>query len=320
MATSTGYVYDPRFADHDTGAGHPERPARVEAVMRALKAAPWFGELVSVPTSPIETRWLETVHDEAYIAHARQTIDRGSSYLDSMDVAVGPASYDVALLAAGAGPALADRVVAGELANGMAIVRPPGHHAEADRALGFCIFNNVAVLARYLAARHGVERIAIVDFDVHHGNGTQHMFTDDPSVMYVSTHQYPYYPGTGAADEIGSGRGSGTIVNCPLKAGSGNTEYEAVFVKRIMPALDAFGPDFLLISAGFDAHASDPLGDMRLTSEFYARMTTWLMEIADRHAAGRIVSLLEGGYDLDALGESVTAHLGALAGHADGVN
>lgn len=314
MAATTGYVYDPRFLDHDTGAGHPERPARLTRTAEALESNPWFAGLSRFLPAPASRAALEAIHSAAYVDHAEQTIASGADHLDSMDVAVGTSSFEVACLAAGAGMTLADAVMAGQIDNGMAIARPPGHHAEADRALGFCIFNNVAILAEHLKSAHGIGRIAIVDFDVHHGNGTQSAFEADPNVMYVSTHQFPYYPGTGAAEEIGAGRGAGTIVNCPLRAGSGNREYEAVFMKRILPALDAFGPDFVLVSAGFDAHADDPLGDMRLTTDFYGRMTEWLLEIADRHAGGRLISLLEGGYDIDALAASVVAHIGTLAG------
>ena len=314
MAATTGYVYDPRFLEHDTGAGHPERPARLTRIVESLASNAWFADLPRFEPLPADRASVEAIHAPEYVDHADQVIASGAEYLDSMDVAVSRSSFEIALLAAGAGMTLANEIIAGRVNNGMAIIRPPGHHAEAQRALGFCIFNNVAILAEHLKSAHGIERIAIVDFDVHHGNGTQSAFQADPNVMYISTHQFPYYPGTGAAEEIGTGPGAGTIVNCPLRAGSGNTEYEAAFMKRILPALDAFGPDFVLVSAGFDAHADDPLGDMRLSTDFYGRMTEWLLEIADRHAGGRLISLLEGGYDVDALAASVVAHIGTLAG------
>ena len=223
-------------------------------------------------------------------------------------------SFDIALLAAGGALELADQVASGQLDNAFALTRPPGHHAERDMALGFCLFNNVAIAARYLQRHHGIEKVLILDWDVHHGNGTQHTFEDDPSVLYVSLHQYPYYPGTGAASETGTGRGAGATVNCPMPAGAGDAEYEHAFVERVLPAIDAFAPQFVLLSAGFDAHVDDPLAQMRLSTSFYGWMTARMLEVADRHAGGRLVSLLEGGYDTRALSASVEAHLAGLAG------
>ena len=205
-------------------------------------------------------------------------------------------------------------MVAGTIDNGFALLRPPGHHAEHAQAMGFCLFNNVAILTRYLQRRHGLDKIAIVDWDVHHGNGTQHSFEADPSVLYVSTHQYPYYPGTGAASETGVGRGQGVTVNCPMPAGSVDADYEQVFTQQIMPKLDAFAPECVIVSAGFDAHRDDPLADIQLSTEFFSWMSERLMEVAARHAAGRLVSVLEGGYNLDRLGDCVTAHLKILSG------
>jgi acetoin utilization deacetylase AcuC-like enzyme len=229
-----------------------------------------------------------------------------------MDTAISPGSFDAAVLAAGAGVSVARSVLEGEAKNGMAIVRPPGHHAERSLALGFCLFNNVAVLARWLLQRPGIERVLIVDWDVHHGNGTQRAFEEDPSVFYFSIHQWPYYPGTGAAAEKGRGAGEGTTLNVPAPAGWGDDEYRRVFEKVLEPAATEFDPDFVLVSAGFDAHAEDPLAGMRVTETGYRAMTRTVMEIADKCAGGRVVSLLEGGYHHEALPRAVAAHLEML--------
>lgn len=252
---------------------------------------------------------MEAVHADEYMRRAETACNAGQPYLDSMDVAISARSYEIALLAAGAPLILADALVAGEISNGFALVRPPGHHAEHATALGFCLFNNVAILARYLQRQHGFDKIAIVDWDVHHGNGTQHTFEADPSVMYVSTHQYPYYPGTGAASERGEGRGKGTVVNCPMRAGATDSDYEFAFMERIIPALEAYAPEIILISAGFDAHRDDPLAEINLTTAAFSWMSERLLEIADHHANGRVISLLEGGYNLTRLGDCVAAHL-----------
>jgi acetoin utilization deacetylase AcuC-like enzyme len=309
----TGFVFDQGFLSHSTGPGHPECAERVSAIMTHLDQQQWKSDLTLIAPKPADEKWIETVHTGRYRERARAACKSGAPYLDSMDVAISSASYDVALLAAGAPLALADAMLSGKIQNGFALVRPPGHHAETSTALGFCLFNNVAILARYLQAVHGLEKIAIIDWDVHHGNGTQHTFESDPSVLYVSTHQYPFYPGTGAANETGEGRGKGSTLNCPMPAGATDTHYEAAFNERIMPALDRFAPQAVLISAGFDAHADDPLGGIRLSTAMYSWMTLRLIEIADKHAEGRIISVLEGGYNLSRIGECVAAHLHELS-------
>jgi acetoin utilization deacetylase AcuC-like enzyme len=220
----------------------------------------------------------------------------------------------VARLAAGGALKLADGIVAGDVDNGFALSRPPGHHAERGMALGFCLFNNVAIAARYLQRAYGVDKILILDFDVHHGNGTQHTFEEDPSVMYASIHQYPYYPGTGAASETGIGRGAGATVNCPVAAGAGDQEYHRAFNDRILPAADTFAPDFVIVSAGFDAHAADPLAQVRVSTECFGWMSERIVEVADKHAGGRVLSMLEGGYNINVLPRCVAAHLAVLAG------
>jgi acetoin utilization deacetylase AcuC-like enzyme len=312
---STGISYDPAFLNHDTGPGHPERRERLTTTLKHLRTLPWFAGLrMHEPKAP-DPSWLETIHSPEYIARAAAVCRSGARFLDTMDVAVCRDSFDIAQLAAGAPMGLADAVVRGEIANGFALVRPPGHHAEHDAALGFCLFNNVAILARYVQKEHGIDKVLILDWDVHHGNGTQHSFEDDPSVLYVSTHQYPFYPGTGAYYEEGIGRGHGATLNCPMPAGSTDRDYERAFVERILPKIDHFRPEFVILSAGFDAHREDPLAQMELSTEFYGWMSERMMEVADRHAGGRMVSVLEGGYNLDKLPQCVAQHLAVLSGH-----
>ncbi len=311
-ARRTGLVYDPAFLRHDPGRHHPERSARAAAVMRRLEGEPWFGALAPVAGAPCPREWLESVHAPEYVERAEAVCREGGPYLDVPDVGVGEESFAVARLAAGAGLALADRMMEGAIDNGFAVVRPPGHHAERGLALGFCLFNNAAILARYLQRRHGLEKILVLDWDVHHGNGTQHTFEEDPSVLYASVHQYPFYPGTGAAGEEGEGRGKGATVNCPVPAGARDALYEEAFRTRILPAAEAFAPDAVLLSAGFDAHEADPLGEVELTTGCYRWMSERMLEVADRYAGGRLLSLLEGGYDLDALARCAALHVEGL--------
>ena len=311
---TTGFIFDQAFLSHHTGTGHPECAQRLSATMAHLDTLPWFEDLKQLDALPVARDLIETSHSSAYLDRARQSCLGGSAFLDSMDTVVSEESFDIALKAAGAAIALADGVMGGEISNGFALVRPPGHHAENDQAMGFCILNNVAILARYLQARHGLDKVMILDWDVHHGNGTQHTFEEDPSVLFVSTHQYPFYPGTGAWSESGTGRGRGATVNCPMRAGSGDADYEAAFMEKILPAMDNFKPEFVIISAGFDAHRDDPLGDVNLSTGFYGWMTDRVMEVADRHAGGRIVSVLEGGYNLAMLPLCIEEHLKALSG------
>ena len=310
----TAFASDPRFQNHATGQGHPERSSRLAHTLDHLQAKEWFASLQTVEAVRCETEWLARVHHRQLIERARASCEQGLPYLDTPDVAISAESFEVARLAAGTVLNLADEVAHGRVDNGFALVRPPGHHAEHNAALGFCLFNNIAIAARYLQDQHGLEKILIVDWDVHHGNGTQHLFEEDPSVFYVSTHQYPHYPGTGAYSETGTGAGKGATLNCPMNAGAGNETYTQAFSETILPAIDAFGPDMILISAGFDAHQADPLGSINLTTEHYAWMTRRLMECADHHCNGRILSVLEGGYDLDALALSVAVHIGTLKG------
>ena len=298
---------------HHTGAGHPECAERLSVTMEHLSALPLYDELKHYEPLPVEQKLIEANHSAAYLTRARQTCAGGSGFLDSLDVTVSEESYDIALKAAGATIALAEGVINEEVSNGFALVRPPGHHAEHDQAMGFCILNNVAILARFLQTVHGLDKVLILDWDVHHGNGTQHTFEEDPSVLFASTHQYPFYPGTGAWSETGIGKGSGATLNCPMRAESDDNDYEAAFMEKILPAIDQFKPEFIIISAGFDAHRDDPLGEINLSTGFYGWMTARVMEMADKHAGGRIVSVLEGGYNLAMLPLCIEEHLEGLS-------
>lgn len=311
---TTGLLYDPIYLDHNTGFGHPERSERLSAALEYIKQQPFFEEIVPVLPRSAEPEWVQQIHTSRYMARAETACRRNSSHLDSLDVAISTRSFDVALQAAGGALELGDRVVSGALDNAFGLIRPPGHHAEQDMALGFCLFNNIAILARYLQKQHGLQKVLILDWDVHHGNGTQHTFEEDPSVFYVSLHQYPYYPGTGAVAETGKGRGLGATLNCPMPAGADDNDYQSAFTDRILPAVNAFGPEIVLISAGFDAHAADPLAQINLSTECYSWMSERMMEVADQHADGKLIALLEGGYDLKALAHSAAAHLRVLAG------
>jgi acetoin utilization deacetylase AcuC-like enzyme len=292
---------------HDTGPGHPERIERLQAIIEAL-ADPRFAALDRREAPRAGRDALLRVHPAAYIDHVLASIPaEGYGALDD-DTIVSPGSGEAALRAAGAVIAAIDAVMAKEVDNAFCAVRPPGHHAEADRAMGFCLFSNVAIGAHHARARHGLSRVAVMDFDVHHGNGTQHIFERDAALFYASTHQMPLYPGTGAEDE----QGVGNICNAPLPPRAGSAEFRRAMDRHILPALDAFAPEFLIVSAGFDAHAADPLAELMLTESDYEWATDGLVAIAKRHCRGRVVSALEGGYDLDALAHSVAAHVGRL--------
>jgi len=304
-------VYHPACIGHDTGPGHPERPERLAAIRRHLEAVGLWDELEVIEPIPCPRAALLRVHPEEHLDRVRRACLEAPGWLDP-DTPVSTGSWDAALLSAGGAIAACDAVAAGRAGAAFVATRPPGHHAEADRAMGFCLFNNVAVAARHLQAERGLERVFILDWDVHHGNGTQHLFEDDDTVFYFSTHQYPFYPGTGARAERGHGRGAGFTLNVPMPAGSGDDAYLEVFRDRLLPALEGFRPEFILISAGFDAHRDDPLANMRLTEAGYAALTTLVKEAADRLCGGRLVALLEGGYDLRALAASVEAHLRSL--------
>lgn len=310
----TGFVSDSRFEAHDTGPDHPERPQRMVAALAEIERAPWQGQLHRLPARTADIATVESTHSLAYIRRAQNACATQLPWLDTADVTISAQSCGIAMLAAGSPLVIADAIIEQRVDNGFVLLRPPGHHAERNQAMGFCLFNNVAILARYLRTTHGLDKIAIIDWDVHHGNGTQHSFDDDPGVFFFSVHQYPYYPGTGAACDNGSGAGVGATLNCPLPAGAGDAAYEAVFREKLLPALALFKPECVIISAGFDAHLSDPLADMRVSTAMYGWMTERLLEVADLYAGGRLISVLEGGYDLQGLGQCVREHVGALCG------
>ena len=311
---TTGFLFDQRFLDHNAGAGHPECKERLVTSLAHLESKPWFSELSPIQPRPADIHWIERIHSYDLVQRARNACASGLPYLDVADVGISAQSYDVALLAAGGAMEMGDRVLAGDIDNAFALCRPPGHHAEHNMALGFCLFNNVAILARYLQHHHGLDKVLILDWDVHHGNGTQHSFEDDPSVLYVSTHQYQFYPGTGAYSETGTGRGAGATLNCPMPAGADDEAYEQVFRERILPAIAAFQPEAVIISAGFDAHVDDPLAQVCLSTTFYGWLTTRMLEVAEQHCQGRLISLLEGGYNITMLPSCIEQHVATLAG------
>jgi acetoin utilization deacetylase AcuC-like enzyme len=304
----TTFLYThPACLEHDPGRHHPEAPARLHAVLDTLAAAE-FAPLQRREAPEAAMDDLLRVHPRAHVERLLAAIPKSGHVGIDADTILSPASGSAALRAAGAVVAAVDAVVGGEADNAFCAVRPPGHHAEPRRAMGFCLFNNVAIGALRARAVHQLQRVAVVDFDVHHGNGTQAAFEADEGLFYASTHQSPLYPGTGAASETGVGN----IVNVPLRPMSGSSQFRAGMTERILVALDAFRPEFVLISAGFDAHRSDPLAQLLLDEADYAWATGEVIEIARRHAGGRVVSALEGGYDLAALGTSVAAHVRAL--------
>jgi acetoin utilization deacetylase AcuC-like enzyme len=303
-------IHSDRFAEHQTPPGHPECPERAE-VMDVI-ADRWRARGVDVVAPRAATReQLLRVHDSEHVRRTSETVGRAVR-LDP-DTFTSPESYEIALLAAGASIDAVERVMSGSHHAALALVRPPGHHAERDRAMGFCLFNNVAIAAAHARAG-GAARVAIVDYDVHHGNGTQHIFEEDPDVLYVSTHQFPYYPGTGAADEVGVGAGRGFTVNLPLEAGAVDEDYQTVFAAVVTPVVRKFAPDLLIVSAGFDAHERDPLGGMRLSTDAFAAMTMELRAVAEECCGGRIALVTEGGYDLHALAASLDAVADVLNG------
>jgi acetoin utilization deacetylase AcuC-like enzyme len=298
----------PSCLEHDPGQYHPETPARLKAVLEAL-SAPEFAALERREAPQAALDDLTRVHPQRFVERLLAAVPTAGHVGIDADTVMSPQSGEAALRAAGAVAAAVDAVIAGEVDNAFCAVRPPGHHAEPNRAMGFCLFNNVAVGALRARQVHGLARVAVVDFDVHHGNGTQACFWDDASLFYGSTHQWPLYPGTGSTGETGS---ANNIVNVPLPPMSGSQAFRLGMTRILLPALDAFAPEMLLISAGFDAHKSDPLAQLLLEEADYTWATEQLLDIARRHARGRVVSTLEGGYDLVALGASAAAHVRVL--------
>jgi acetoin utilization deacetylase AcuC-like enzyme len=301
----------PSSLEHDTGPGHPESIARMRAIMAVLERKEREGALAGIERRepPRATRvQLERVHTARYVDGVLRAEPASGHVRLDPDTVMSPGSGEAALRAGGAAVAAVDALIGGEADNAFCALRPPGHHAEAERAMGFCLFNSVAIGARQALDVHGLEGVSIFDFDVHHGNGTQHSFEREPRVQYLSTHQWPLYPGTGARDETGVGN----IVNRPLPAGTGSREWRRVVEADILPAIDGFAPALIMVSAGFDAHRADPLAMLELVEDDYAWVTARLVELAGKHAKGRVVSVLEGGYDLTALANSALAHLNVL--------
>jgi acetoin utilization deacetylase AcuC-like enzyme len=304
---TTFFYSHPAFFEHQTGAGHPESPYRLTAIATVLKR-PEFTALVHQEAPRAERETVQLIHTESHVRNVFDLIPAEDiAYLDP-DTVLSPGSGEAALRAVGAVCAAVDAVFEGKADNAFCGVRPPGHHAMPEAAMGFCLFNNIAVGAAHARRNHGIQRVAIVDFDVHHGNGTQAAFEDNPEVLYASTHQHPWYPGTGNPRETGVGN----IFNLGLPAGSGSKAFREAMTGTILPAVDRFKPELLLVSAGFDAHRDDPLASLELDEEDFGWITAELVKLADRHAQGRLVSTLEGGYSLQALGASVAAHLRAL--------
>jgi acetoin utilization deacetylase AcuC-like enzyme len=304
----TALAADSLCKEHQTGSHHPERPERFEAALRALDGL----DLVPLNSRLATEDELALCHSHPYIRLVEREVTAGFHELSTGDTIISARSLDAALRATGGALNAVDAVMDGRAGNAFCIARPPGHHATPARGMGFCLFNNVAIAARYAQRKYGVERVLIADWDVHHGNGTQDIFYSDGTVFFFSTHQYPWYPGTGAANETGEGAGQGTTLNCPFPAGSGRKEILGAFQEKLLPAAERFKPGLVLISAGFDSRIGDPLGNFMLTDTDFADLTAIMREIADKHAAGRLVSLLEGGYSLEGLAAGVRVHVEAL--------
>ncbi len=310
----TGIAADQSVIRHDTGPGHPEQPARFSAVMDTLERTGLTSDLIRLPTRSATDDELALVHTHEYIELVEREVSRGGRQLSTGDTDICPESADVARRAAGCVLSAVDAVFSGEAANAFCAIRPPGHHANATRGMGFCLFNNVALGARYALQRHAVERVLIADWDVHHGNGTQDIFYEDASVLFFSTHQAPWYPGTGDARERGAGAGEGKTINCPFPAGTGGAQILGAFREQLVPAARGFRPDLILLSAGFDSRVGDPLGRFLLTDADFRDLTCLMTGLAAEFCSGRLISVLEGGYNLQGLALAAEAHVRALLG------
>lgn len=322
---TTALIYDPIFLEHLTPADHPEQPERLRRAIEVLEALNWMERegLVHLPPRAASEDELALIHDPAYIERVKHAVERTArleteggrkSRFFATDTYVSAKSYEAAIRAAGAPLTAIDAVLKGEIDNAYCLVRPPGHHALKDGAMGFCLFNNVAIAARYAIEKHGLERVMIVDYDVHHGNGTQDAFYDDPRVLYFSTHQAPFYPGTGLSGELGEGPGLGTTINVPLPATTDFGPYDAVFRQVLAPAADRFNPQLILVSAGFDAHWSDPIGDMYLSTAAFFQLNRVIIKLAELLCNGRLVMVQEGGYNIEAMAGCVATSINQLLG------
>jgi acetoin utilization deacetylase AcuC-like enzyme len=310
----TGLVADPICKLHEPGWGHPECPERYDAIFDALCRTGLIDHLRKIPCRPASEDELALCHTRDYIQLVQREVEAGGHTLSTGDADICPKSYEAALYSAGGVLAAVDSVVERQTKNAFCVVRPPGHHATADKGMGFCLFNNIAIAARYAQKKHGLERVLIVDWDVHHGNGTQDVFYEDGSVFYFSTHQSPLYPGTGLSVELGRGAGRGTTLNCPVAAGAGREDILGAFERELLPAMERFKPGIVLISAGFDSRVGDPLGSLMLTDHDFADLTSLMLDVAKKYAGGRLVSVLEGGYNLDGIASAAVAHVRTLAG------
>ena len=312
----TGYLYDLRYLLHDTGPHHPECSERIQAIHKGIEACGLLDHLKRIRAVRAEMRWIEAVHSQAYIRRFEELCLNGHRIFDFPDNQMCPDTYEIAILAVGGVVETVRQMMAGEIDNAFCAVRPPGHHAEVSQAMGFCYFNNVAIAARYLQTEWQVQRVGIIDFDVHHGNGTQHIFEQDPSVFYYSCHEHPTFafPGTGRSFEKGAGPGLGTTRNWPVLPGQGDAEYRQLIEEDMLPEMDRFKPEVVLVSCGFDAHEEDDMSDIRLTTAGYSYIMQQVVAMAERHAGGRVVSVLEGGYCLARLPELACNHVKILLG------
>lgn len=311
---STGLIYNDAFLQHETGPGHPERPDRLRAIVRKFKASGLWDRVTHLPFEPAALEWVERLHEPAYVRRVHEACANGEHFVDVPDSAVSPRTYELALLATGGVLAAVDAVMSGKVDNAFCLVRPPGHHAEASHAMGFCFFNHIAVAAEYLTVKYGLKRVAVIDIDVHHGNGTQHLFEHRGDVLFVSMHEHPayLYPGTGHTSETGKGDGAGHTLNIGFDPGSGDGEYRRAMLTMVTPALERFKPEFVLMSTGFDAAKGDPLAHIELTPHGYAWLTFHLKSIAEDFCRGKLVSSLEGGYNLQNLAECAELHVETL--------
>jgi acetoin utilization deacetylase AcuC-like enzyme len=310
-----GLLLDDRFERHLAGPWHPERPERLQAISEGLAAERLIDRCARIEAEPAPLDLLQQLHTPEYLERLKDACAHGRPYIDVPDSGICRESYDIARLAAGGVVRAARMIARGGLRGAFCAIRPPGHHAERDRSMGFCLLNNAALAAHVLCVEFGCERVLILDIDVHHGNGTQHTFDDDPAVFYASLHGHPdyLYPGTGYEDEVGSGPGRGRTLNVTLLPGTGDEEYRERFLTCVLPAIEAFRPRFVVLSVGFDAHADDPIGNLRLSDGTFSWLAERIVELADAHAEGRILSVLEGGYNLDVLRRCVPAHVRILA-------